>query len=136
MSLRFSARTLVLGTSLCGAAGILPARVQAQENERHVVSQQELNAGAARPAEARQADEASVRQLLSSEPGQQALRSANVSYERVDKAIGQLSDEDLAKLAKRSRQAENDFAAGFISAKTLAYIILILVVIIVIAVLA
>ena len=63
------------------------------------------------------------------------LKSANVDYRRVDKAIGRLSDEDLAKLADRSRQAENDFAAGIISAKTLAYIILAIVVIVVIIVL-
>jgi hypothetical protein len=47
-----------------------------------------------------------------------------------------LSDDELAKLAKRSRRAESDFAAGLISAKTLAYIILATVVIVVIVVLA
>jgi hypothetical protein len=52
----------------------------------------------------------------------------------VDKAIGQLSDEELAKLADRSRQAESDFAAGSISAKTLAYIIIAIVIIVVIIV--
>jgi len=72
---------------------------------------------------------------LSSDAGQKALKSAEVDYQRVDKAVGQLSDEELAKLADRSRQAENDFAAGLISAKTLAYIILATVVIVVIIVL-
>jgi hypothetical protein len=74
--------------------------------------------------------------LLSSDAGQNALKSANVDYGRVDKAIGQLSDEEVAKLAERSRQAESDFAAGAISAKTLAYIILAVVVIVVIVVIA
>jgi hypothetical protein len=46
-----------------------------------------------------------------------------------------LSDEELAQLANRSRQAENDFAGGLISAKTLAYIILATVIIVVIIVL-
>jgi hypothetical protein len=54
----------------------------------------------------------------------------------VDKAIGQLSDEEVAKLADRSRQAESDFVAGAISAKTLAYLILVIVVIVVIVVIA
>ena len=136
MNLRLNFRAFLLGAAACGAVAMLPTKVQAQESERHVVLQRELNADAARPAEARQGDETAVRHLLSSESGQQALKSANVSYERVDKAISQLSDEDVARLAKRSRQTESDFAAGFISAKTLAYIILILVVVIVIAVLA
>jgi hypothetical protein len=47
-----------------------------------------------------------------------------------------LSDEEVARLAERSRQAEGDFAAGAISAKTLAYIILAVVVIVVIIVIA
>ena len=108
---------------------------RAQAQEQHVVPSQELSKDAARPAEARGANEAALRQLFSSEQAQQALKSANIDYRQVDKAISQVSDEDLAKLADRSRQAESDFAAGFISPKTLAYIILALVVIIVIIVL-
>jgi len=52
----------------------------------------------------------------------------------VDKAVGQLSDEDLAKLAERSRQAQSDFAAGRISDRDLLWIILIAIGIIVLAV--
>ena len=81
------------------------------------------------------ANEAAVRHLLSSDAGRQALQSAHVEYQRIDKAIGQLNDEDLAKLAERSRQAENDFAAGFLSPKHLAELILVIVVIVVIIVL-
>jgi hypothetical protein len=125
----------MLGAAVCVGAGISPARVQAQEKQRHVVTLDELNKQTARPAETRQANEDAVRHLLSSDAGQEALKSAKVDYQRVDKAIAQLSDEELAKLADRSRQAENDFAAGLISAKTLAYIILATVVIVVIIVL-
>jgi len=46
-----------------------------------------------------------------------------------------LSDEEVTKLADRSRQAESDFAAGFLSPKTLAYIVIAIVIIVVIAVL-
>src|ERR1700736_5890936 len=92
----------------CFAA--IPARVQAQGN--HVVSSQELSKDAARPAEARGANEAALRQLFSSEQAQQALKAANIDYSKVDKAVGQLSDEDLAKLAARSGQIHDNFAAG------------------------
>jgi|ERR1043166_2443069 len=107
----------------------------AQNPPQHVVSLEELQQQTAQPGQSRQENEAAIRHLLSSEAGQSALKSANVDYQRVDKAIGQLDDAELAKLADRSRQAESDFAAGLISPKHLAYIILALVVIIVIVVL-
>jgi hypothetical protein len=124
----------ILGMAMCMGAVVSPARAQEQEKQRHVVTLDELNKQTAQPAQTREANEDAIRHLLSSDAGQKALKSANVDYQRVDKAIGQLSDEELAKLADRSRQAESDFAAGFISAKTLAYIILAVVVIVVIAV--
>ena len=52
----------------------------------------------------------------------------------MDKAVGQLSDEDLARLAERSRQAESDFAAGRISDRDLLWIIVIALGIIVLAI--
>jgi len=125
----------MLGVAVCMGTGVSPARAQVQKKKQHVVTLDELNKQAVRPAETRQANEDAVRHLLSSDAGQKALKSAKVDYQRVDKAMGQLSDEELAKLADRSRQAENDFAAGLISAKTLAYIILATVVIVVIIVL-
>jgi len=82
-----------------------PAKAQTQEKQQHVVTTDELSQQVARPAETRQANEEAVRHLLSSDAGQNALKSANVDYARVDKAIGQLSDEEVAKLAERSRQA-------------------------------
>ena len=124
----------MLGVALSLGVAASPARAQAQEKQ-HVVTLEELNKQAAQPAENRQANEDAIRHLLSSDAGQKALKSANVDYQRVDKAIGQLSDEEVAKLANRSRQAESDFAAGFISPKTLAYLILAIVVIVVIIVL-
>jgi pyruvate/2-oxoglutarate dehydrogenase complex dihydrolipoamide acyltransferase (E2) component len=84
--------------------------VQAQD--KHVVSVEELSKDAARPAETRQANEAALRQILSSPQAQQALKSANIDYSKVDKAVGQLTDEDAAKLAARSRQLQENFAAG------------------------
>jgi hypothetical protein len=111
------------------AAGI-PARAQEQQ---HVISLTDLNKDAARPAQTRQANQEAVRTLLSSEQGQKALKSAHLEYEKVDKAVGQLSDEDLARLAERSRQAQADFAAGRISDRDLLWIIVIALAIIVLA---
>jgi len=128
--------TAMLGVALSIGFEAAPGKAQSQETQQHVVTSDELSKQAAKPAETREANENAVRHLLSSDAGQKALQSANVDYKRVDKAIGELSDEELAKLAERSRQAESDFAAGAISAKTLAYIILAVVVIVVIVVIA
>jgi len=116
--------------ALLGLAGI-PARAQ---DKQHVVSLSDLNKDAARPTQTRQANEETVRTLLSSDPAQKALKSANLDYQKVAKAVGQLSDEDLAKLAERSRRAQSDFAAGRISDRDLLWIILIAIGIIVLVV--
>lgn len=126
---RFSAGVVL--AALC-----LPGMKAQGSQSSHVVTQQELSGDIGKVAETRQANEGALRHLLSSAAGQEALQSAHVDYTKVDTAVGQLSDEDLAKLAERSRHAEEDFAAGSISAKTLAYIILILVVVITIIVIA
>jgi hypothetical protein len=124
-----------LATALSIATVEVPTRLQAQEAQTHVVSPDELSRDAAKPVATRQGNEEVVRHLLSSDAGQEALKSAHVDYQKVDKAIGQLNDEELAKLADRSRQAESDFAAGFISPRHLAEIILVIVVVVVIIVL-
>lgn len=121
--------TLLGIAALLVAAG-LPARAQERQ---HVVSLSDLSKDAARPAQTRQANEEAVRTLLSSDQGQQALKSAGLDYQKVDKAVGQLSDEDLAKLAQRSRQAQADFAAGRISDRDMLWIILIALGIVVLA---
>ncbi|HKW32828.1 MAG TPA: hypothetical protein VJN92_07470 [Candidatus Acidoferrum sp.] len=121
----------LLGLAALFVAAGVPARAQ---DKQHVVTLGDLSKDAARPTQTRQANEEAVRTLLSSEQGQKALKSAKLDYQKVDKAVGQLNDEDLAKLAERSRQAQADFAAGRISDRDLLWIILIAIGIIVLAV--
>ena len=125
--------TLGLALALGLAA---PSRVAAQDKEHgdHVVSLDELKSDAAKPAQTRDANEAEVRQLLQSEAGQQALKQAKVDYSRVDKAISQLSDDDLATVAEKSRQADHDFAAGGLSQTLIIVIVLIVILIVVLAI--
>ena len=130
MHSRLKRSLFVLGIAALFVAAEIPARAQ---DHQHVVSLGELSKDAARPAQTRQANEEAVRTLLSSDQGQRALKSAKLDYLKVDKAVGQLSDEDLAKLAERSRQAQADFAAGRISDRDLLWIILIAIGIIVLA---
>jgi hypothetical protein len=131
----FVATLAVVAPLFLALGAIAPAAAQSQTAEpQHVVSIEELHQDAARPALTRQADEAAVRDLLRTAEGQEALRQAKVDYERVDKAIGQLSDADVAKIAARSRQAQADFAAGGLGATLLIVVILIIVLAIVLAV--
>jgi len=123
-------RALALSTLLCLAGS--PSQSLGQDKP-HVVSLEELKKDAARPAEVRQSDEAAVRNLLSTENGEKALKSANLDLQKIDKAVSQLSDEDLAKLAEKSRQAQKDFAAGRLSDRDLLWIILIIVAVLIIA---
>ena len=132
MKVRRNLGLLVLALNVAVAA---PRGLPAQDRSGHVVSPEELTRDATKPLETRQADEAAVRHLLSSDAGQEAMASAHIDYQKIDKAIGQLNDEELAKLADRSRQAESDFAAGFISPKHLAELILVIIVVVVIIVL-
>jgi len=122
-ALMFAAVTYVAG---------IPSRIQAQD-QQHVVSLDELKKDAAKSAETRHADEAAVKNFLSSEQAQKALKSADLDLQKVDKAVGQLSDEDLAKLAEKSRQAQTDFAAGKLSDRDLLWIILIIVAVLIVA---
>jgi hypothetical protein len=123
-------RALAISTLLC-LAGI-PSQSLGQEKQ-HVVTLDELKKDVARPAEVRHADESAVRNLLSTDNGQKALKSANLDLQKVDKAVSQLSDEDLRKLAERSRQAQKDLAAGRLSDRDLLWIILIIVAVLIIA---
>ena len=130
MHSRLKGSLFVLGIAALFVAAEIPARAQEQQ---HVVSLSELSKDAARPVQTRQANEEAVRTLLSSDQGQKALKSAKLDYQKVDQAVGQLSDEDLAKLAERSRQAQADFAAGRISDRDMLWIILIALGIVVLA---
>lgn len=120
----------LLGLAALFVAAGVPARAQ---DKQHVVSLGDLSKDAARPAQTRQANEEAVRTLLSSDQGQKALQSAKLDYQKVDKAIGQLSDEDLSRLAERSRQAQSDFAAGTLSNRDLLWIIVIALAVVILA---
>src|ERR1700751_151573 len=105
-------RRLVL-VALFGMATV-PMSIRAEE-QRHFVSPEELKQDSKFPSESRQANQAEIRELISSEAGQKALKAANTDYQKIDRAVSQLSDEEAAKLAERSRQAQSGFAAGRLS---------------------
>jgi len=131
--MHFRVKVWVLMLALAALFGSAGALAGAQDKQ-HVVSLSDLNKDAARPAQTRQSNEEAVRTLLSSDQAQKAMKSANLDYQKVDKAVSQLNDEDLARLAQRSRQAQSDFAAGRISDRDMLWIILIALAIVVLAI--
>jgi hypothetical protein len=125
-----------LGLAIALGLAAAPSQVAAQDKDHgdHVVSLDELKTDVAKPAQTRTENEAEVRHLLQTEAGQEALKSAKVDYARVDKAISNLSDDDLATVAEKSRQADHDFAAGGLSQTLIIVIVLIVILIVVLAI--
>ena len=85
--------------------------VLGQEKE-HAVSTQDLRKDVQKASADRQANDAAIRELLSTEQGQKALKSTGADFTKVNQAVSQLSDEDAARLAAQSRAVEKDIAAG------------------------
>lgn len=97
----------------------------AQQSD-HGVSALELRKDVQKASDARHADEAAIRGLLSTEQGQKALKSANVDMKKVDTAVSQLSDEEAARLAAQSREVQKDIAAGNLSDRDLLIIVVVI----------
>src|SRR5580692_1605955 len=132
MNLRGQIGMWTLGIAWALGLAAAPSRVAAQDKD-HVVSLDELKSDATKPAQTRADNEAEVRHLLQSEAGQEALKQTKVDYAKVDKAITQLNDNDLATVAEKSRQADHDFAAGGLTATLIIVIALIIILIVVLA---
>ncbi len=115
---RFYVCLAVLSMFVFGAS--LPAAAQQTD---HAVPAQELRKDVQRASDMRHADEAAIRDLLSTEQGQKALKSANVDLQKVNNAVGQLSDEETARLAAQSRAIQKDIAAGHLTDRDLLIII-------------
>jgi Flp pilus assembly protein TadB len=92
--------------------------------QTHVVSPSDIHKELVNAAQTRQENQQKVRGLFSSDETRKAMEAAQINPERVDTAIGTLSDEELARLAARADKLDKDFAAGRISDRDLLIIIL------------
>jgi hypothetical protein len=89
----------------------------------HVVSPHEIQKDAAGASAARQQHVQQLDGFLSSKEAQQALKSAHMDPQEVKNAVGQLDDEDLARLSARAEKAQREFAAGSLSDRDLLIIL-------------
>ncbi len=99
----------------------LPQSVWAQE---HVVTSSDLHKDLVAAAQARQSNQAKALKFFSSDQAKKALKSANLSYERVQKGVSQLTDEELTRLAAQTEKVENGLAAGALTNQQVTYIII------------
>jgi hypothetical protein len=93
-----------------------------QEKE-HAVSTQDLRKDVQKASADRQANDAAIGELLSTEQGQKALKSTGADFAKVNQAVSQLSDEDAAHLAAESRAVQKDIAAGNFTDRDLLIVI-------------
>jgi hypothetical protein len=131
--------TMRLCTTLLAAmlalAGNIPANAQEQKGD-HAVTAGQLRNDVQKAAETRQASEAAVREMFASDQAKAALKSAGIDYKQVDRAISQVNDEDLARMAQRSHEVNKNFAAGRLDDRDLLIVLLVAVAIILIVVAA
>jgi hypothetical protein len=130
MKVRNATRACSILLAVClVSAGSPPVRAQQKD---HAVSTDQLRVDVQKSAATRQANEAAVREMFASEDGKKTLNSAGIDYQKVDQAISQVNDEDLARMADRSRAVQKDFAAGRMSDRDLIIILLVAVALILI----
>jgi hypothetical protein len=103
----------------------VPQGLMAQAAE-HVVGPSDLQSQLVTTSQARQHNLDTVRQFLSSDRAQKALRSAHMNPEQVKTSVASLSDTELANLASRAEKAQADFAAGTLGDRDLIIIILLI----------
>lgn len=99
----------------------IPQNALAQD---HVVSPSDIQKDVATASASREKEVAQLESFFSSPQAQRALKSTHITYQQVDRAVQQLSGDELARLSARSEIAQRDFAAGNISNRDLLLIIL------------
>ncbi len=92
--------------------------------DEHVVTPSDLHQQALAAAKSRQEKIQSVQKFFNSETAQKALKSAGMDTGKLQNAVAQMSDEELAQLAAKTGAAQKDFAAGALTNQQLTYIII------------
>ena len=121
----FSERHPVLRTLTASALVAVFATSQSlvAEVSDHLVSPSTLQKAAVGASEQREQNLATLKTFFASDKAKQALESAHMNPEQVNKAVSGLSDDELAQLAQRANKAQADFAAGNLSDRDLLIIL-------------
>lgn len=93
-------------------------------SQQQTISPSQLRAAVQEAAKTRKDNLNRVRSFFTSEPVRAALKSGNIDYQRVEKAVATLSADELARLASRTSKIQSDLAAGALSNQELTYIVI------------
>ena len=129
-------RSWVQRISACILAAVVVFPVSLFAETAHVVSPSDFTQQAVAASQVRQHNIATVRKFISNPVAAQTLQKAHVDVEEVKSAVATLNNQELAELAARADKAQHDFAAGYLSTRDIALIILGVVLIIVIIIVA
>src|SRR5437879_2208008 len=113
-----SVRALV--TCILVAIFVVPPSILAQS---HLVSPADLQKELVASTQVRQHNVETVRQFVSSQRAENALKSAHINPVQVQTAVATLSDQELAQLASKVDKAQADFAGGRLEDRDLLIII-------------
>lgn len=99
---------------------VLPCNLFAQ----HVVKPAEIQKDVAAASTAREKNLQKVDSFFSSEQAKNALKSARIDSGKLHKAVRALDEDELARLATRTEQLQQDFAAGALTNQQITYILI------------
>lgn len=117
---RFQIRLIATGVAALLLASTMPAFAAAQD---HVVKSSDLHQALVNASRQRMDNINQVESFLASEIAQKAMKSAGIETGKINQAISQLDDEELAQLAARTAEIQADFAGGEISNRAMLIIL-------------
>lgn len=100
----------------------------------HIVKIEDLHKKMLTKSQTRLQNVTKIQQFLSTEPARQALKQAAVDPVKIEKAIPQLTDEELARIAAQADQVQRNFAAGYVDRDIVTLLLIVLLVVAVIVV--
>lgn len=124
-----------LSILLLASVLLIPQNAFAQAPS-HVISSNQLQRDVQSASATRQQNIKEVENFFATPGARHALESSHINYQQVKDAVPQLSNQELAHLAKVSQNAQTQFAAGSLSDRDLIWILIGVAVIILIVVAA
>jgi hypothetical protein len=118
-------RLLVFSVSLLlSIPPTLAAQTQAVSPSQQAVSPSQLHEAIRDAAKTQQKNRSDVQAFFSSELARKAMKVGKIDYQRVQTAVATLSPEELARLAARTNQLQQDFAGGALNSQQTTYAII------------
>jgi hypothetical protein len=118
-------RLLVFSLSLLlSIPPTLSAQTQAVLPSPQAVSPSQLQEAIRDAAKTRQENRNDVQAFFSSELARKAMKVGKIDYQRVQTAVATLNPEELARLAARTNQLQQDFAGGALNSQQTTYAII------------